>query len=152
MKSCHEKVLVPTILCSSPYFSLANKKQSPAQAAQQIFRTRNSPQSLMRGQVDLHGLHVAEAQECISVIVPILEQMNVKHVHIITGSGMHFLSSNNWTFFLKLSVGFRLGHHTVGPQRGVARLMPSVQSTLDDMGYKTVPVKDANGKKEIKRK
>eukprot|EP01036_Dinobryon_divergens_P022641 gene22641-30919_t len=99
MKSCHEK------------------------AAQQIFRTRNSPQSLMRGQVDLHGLHVAEAQECISVIVPILEQMNVKHIHIITGSG----------------------HHTVGPQRGVARLMPSVQSTLDAMGYKTVPVKDANG-------
>lgn len=99
MKSCHEKVLVLPILCISPYFSLKNEKQSPAQAAQQIFRTRNSPQSLMRGQVDLHGLHVAEAQECISVIVPILEQMNVKHIHIITGSGMHSLSSINWNCF-----------------------------------------------------
>ena len=127
-----------------PKFLTGERKQSTAQAAQQIFRTRNSPQALMRGQVDLHGLHVAEAQECISVIVPILEQMNVKHVHIITGSGMYFLSSYNWTFF-KLSVWFRLGHHTVGPQRGVARLMPSVQSTLDTRGYKTVPVKDANG-------
>ena len=98
----------------------------------------------MRGQVDLHGLHVAEAQECISVIVPILEQMNVKHVHIVTGSGNAF--PVEITELLKLSFGFfRLGHHTVGPQRGVARLMPSVQSTLDAMGYKTVPVKDANG-------
>ena len=41
----------------------------------------------MRGQVDLHGLHVAEAKECLLVIVPILEQMNVGQVSIITGSG-----------------------------------------------------------------
>ena len=125
------------------------KSSTLAQAAQQIFRTRNSSQSLLRGQIDLHGLHVAEAQECISVIVPMLEQMNVKQVHIVTGTGIVFPIS----FYLLMKClpynfnvcVFGLGHHTVGPQRGVARLMPSVQSTLDGMGYRTTPVKDANG-------
>lgn len=39
-----------------------------------------------------------------------------------------------------------VGHHTAGPQKGIARLMPAVQATLtDDLGYKVASIRDNNG-------
>ena len=56
----------------------------------------------MNGTLDFHGLHVAEAKECLIELLPLLKSMNtLSHVTIVTGTG----------------------HHSNGPQ-AKARLLP----------------------------
>ena len=37
------------------------------------------------------------------------------------------------------------GHHTVGPQKGRARILPKVIDLCEKLGYKYQEVKDVNG-------
>jgi DNA-nicking Smr family endonuclease len=91
------------------------------QAAKDIFSRRNTSQSILaKGRIDLHGLHVAEAVATLEEILPALPPGKIT---IVTGSG----------------------HHTAGPQRGQARLLPAVQNFLGQQGYKFWVVKDDNG-------
>jgi DNA-nicking Smr family endonuclease len=101
-------------------------KQCHVEAAQEIFSRRNTTASIMNhsvGRVDLHGLHVAEAVECLRQLLPAISAGGQKRITIVTGSG----------------------HHTKGPQPGRARLLPAVQSFLDEMRVSYREVKDDNG-------
>jgi DNA-nicking Smr family endonuclease len=62
-------------------------KEAHLEAAKAIFRTRNPLFQLEKGQIDLHGLHVMEAKECIRDILPLFEEMHISPVRIVTGSG-----------------------------------------------------------------
>lgn len=95
-------------------------KRCHTQAAKELFSRRNTRQSVTCGRVDLHGLHVAEAVQCLEEVLPSLAGRNVT---IVTGSG----------------------HHTAGPQKGQARLLPAVQGLLDGWGVTYRAVKDDNG-------
>lgn len=84
-------------------------------AADAIFEARNPPG--VHGQIDLHGLHVAEAIERLPVA---LESTTASRVRVLTGSG----------------------HHTKGTGR--ARLRPAVRSWLERHGYVFEEVQDSN--------
>lgn len=107
------------------FVSLAIESVSWYQAAQAIFSQRNSEMSISRGQLDLHGLHVAEATACLHELLPVLALSPVAKapITIVTGSG----------------------HHSVGGQKGKPRLLPAVQGVLDELGYEYQLVKDVNG-------
>ncbi len=57
------------------------------QTAQSLFKLRNTSASVTNGKIDLHGLHVAEAQDCLYSLLPVLSGMGNKPVTIVTGSG-----------------------------------------------------------------
>eukprot|EP01041_Mallomonas_annulata_P004384 gene4384-8727_t len=92
------------------------------QAAMQIFSQRNSVDAVCRGVIDLHGLFVLEARECLLEILPSLLESPLTHVNIVTGSG----------------------HHSAGSHRR-ARLLPGVKQLLREEGYRFSDICDANG-------
>jgi hypothetical protein len=57
------------------------------QAAKCIFGARNTAKSLSAGRIDLHGLHVVEAEECLRSLVPDLWTQISSPISIVTGSG-----------------------------------------------------------------
>jgi DNA-nicking Smr family endonuclease len=97
------------------------------QAAKAIFRNRNSFSDLEKGIIDLHGLHVSEAQDCLTELIPIFEKVGLKKLKIVTGTG----------------------HHTKGPQQGKARLLPYVKAHCEEQLYGSVKscheIKDNSG-------
>jgi hypothetical protein len=93
-----------------------------------IFRRRNSPRSVYEDhRLDLHGLHVQEARECVFSILSEMSQTlsgrSCPKVAIITGSG----------------------HHTNGPQKGVARVLKAIESLCEECGLSFVHIKDPRG-------
>lgn len=102
-------------------------KEKHREAAQTIFQKRNSPASVNAGFLDLHGLHVAEALECLDELLPELLQSPFhrrKPVRVITGSG----------------------HHTVGGKKGTSRLLASAKQYIESIHeYSYVVVTDVNG-------
>ncbi|DAZ98013.1 TPA: hypothetical protein N0F65_004503 [Lagenidium giganteum] len=92
-------------------------------AASQIFNSRNPTSQLYDERLmDLHGLHVAEAVEFLSHMLPKLADEGLESIYIVTGSG----------------------HHSKGPQ-GNARLLPAVERFLATDGYQFSPVADRRG-------
>lgn len=92
-------------------------------AATQIFESRNPKSQLYNDRVmDLHGLHVAEAVEFLSHMLPTLANEGLESIYIVTGSG----------------------HHSKGPT-GNARLLPAVERFLGTEGYQFSPVADRRG-------
>ncbi|KAG6614574.1 NEDD4-binding protein 2 [Phytophthora cinnamomi] len=92
-------------------------------AASEIFESRNPPNQLyMDRMMDLHGLHVAEAVEFLTQMLPKLADEGVDSIYLVTGSG----------------------HHSKGPD-GNARLLPAVERFLADEGYQYTPVADGAG-------
>lgn len=102
-------------------------KECHKEAARFIFGQRNSQGSLSRGQMDLHGLHVAEAQAALQDLLPALalalapSAHGETHVTIVTGSGHHSVSNTQ-----------------------TPRLLTAVQAELDSMGLRYQLVRDAN--------
>lgn len=93
-----------------------------------IFRKRNSLKSVFSDfRLDLHGLHVQEARECVLSILAQISQSSSRSslpkVTIITGTG----------------------HHTNGPQKGVARVLRAVEALCDEYGLSYVHIKDPRG-------
>ncbi|KUF79193.1 NEDD4-binding protein 2 [Phytophthora nicotianae] len=92
-------------------------------AASEIFESRNPPNQLyMDRMMDLHGLHVAEAVEFLTQMLPKLADEGVDSIYLVTGSG----------------------HHSKGPD-GNARLLPAVERFLAGEGYQYTPVADEAG-------
>ncbi|KAK1945554.1 Polyadenylate-binding protein-interacting protein 7 [Phytophthora citrophthora] len=92
-------------------------------AASEIFESRNPPSQLyMDRMMDLHGLHVAEAVEFLTQMLPKLADEGVDSIYLVTGSG----------------------HHSKGPD-GNARLLPAVERFLGNEGYQYTPVADGAG-------
>ncbi|KAG7395334.1 hypothetical protein PHYBOEH_003896 [Phytophthora boehmeriae] len=92
-------------------------------AASDIFEARNPPNQLyMDRMMDLHGLHVAEAVEFLTQMLPKLSDEGVDSIYLVTGSG----------------------HHSKGPD-GNARLLPAVERFLGAEGYQYQPVADGAG-------
>ncbi|KAG3120265.1 hypothetical protein PI124_g400 [Phytophthora idaei] len=92
-------------------------------AASEIFESRNPPNQLyMERMMDLHGLHVAEAVEFLTQMLPKLADEGVDSIYLVTGSG----------------------HHSKGPD-GNARLLPAVERFLAGEGYQYTPVADSSG-------
>ncbi|KAG7376456.1 hypothetical protein PHYPSEUDO_013383 [Phytophthora pseudosyringae] len=92
-------------------------------AASEIFESRNPPSQLyMDRMMDLHGLHVAEAVEFLTQMLPKLADEGVDSIYLVTGSG----------------------HHSKGPD-GNARLLPAVERFLAGEGYQYTPVADGAG-------
>uniref|UniRef100_A0AAV1TKN9 Smr domain-containing protein n=1 Tax=Peronospora matthiolae TaxID=2874970 RepID=A0AAV1TKN9_9STRA len=92
-------------------------------AASEIFESRNPPSQLyMDRMMDLHGLHVAEAVEFLSQMLPKLADEGVDSIYLVTGSG----------------------HHSKGPD-GNARLLPAVERFLVGEGYQFSRVADGAG-------
>lgn len=92
-------------------------------AASEIFESRNPPNQLyMDRLMDLHGLHVAEAVEFLTQMLPKLADEGVDSIYLITGSG----------------------HHSKGPD-GNARLLPAVKHFLNAEGYHYTHVADGAG-------
>ncbi|KAE8915604.1 hypothetical protein PF005_g13813 [Phytophthora fragariae] len=92
-------------------------------AASEIFESRNPPNQLyMDRMMDLHGLHVAEAVEFLTQMLPKLADEGVDNIYLVTGSG----------------------HHSKGPD-GNARLLPVVERFLAGEGYQYTPVADGAG-------
>ncbi|CAH0519615.1 unnamed protein product [Peronospora belbahrii] len=92
-------------------------------AASEIFESRNPPNQLyMDRLMDLHGLHVAEAVEFLTQMLPKLADEGVDKIYVITGSG----------------------HHSKGPN-GNVRLLPAVERFLVGEGYQFTPVADGAG-------
>lgn len=90
-----------------------------AAAAEAIFRERNPRSRLEQGQVDLHGLHAAEAEALLhdGLLERIKAELGVRRVSIITGTG----------------------NHSVGPR---GRLLPVVEGFVRELGYSFAPIKD----------
>ncbi len=80
-------------------------------------------ESLSKGLIDIHGLHVAEMVESLNEILPYMRKRNIRSLNIVTGSG----------------------HHTVGPQQGIARLLPAVESYCSELGLRFAYIRDPNG-------
>ncbi|RLN51219.1 hypothetical protein BBJ28_00014210 [Nothophytophthora sp. Chile5] len=92
-------------------------------AASEIFEARNPPSQLyMERMMDLHGLHVAEAVEFLTQMLPKLADEGVDNIYLVTGSG----------------------HHSKGPN-GNARLLPAVERFLTGEGYQFTAVADGRG-------
>lgn len=98
-------------------------KQFHFLAAQAIFESRNpSSQVYTEHLMDLHGLHVAEAVELLTQMLPKLADEGLETMYLVTGSG----------------------HHSKGPQSN-ARLLPAVEQFLATEGYQYSPVADGRG-------
>ncbi len=121
MKECHIQVCILKVLFSSTNFS---HLLVALQAAKAIFRKRNSLSDLQQGRVDVHGLHVQEAIDCLNELIPLYQQYGFQQLRIVTGSG----------------------HHTKGPQEGKARLHPAVKTLLEDeYRFRVKDIKDPSG-------
>lgn len=96
------------------------------QAAKEIFKSNNNQVSMSNGQIDIHGLHVSEMIACMDELLP------------------HFLSRGlSGTKKLRIVTGS--GHHTAGPQKGTARLLPALVQYLNDLEVAHSYVLDPNG-------
>lgn len=87
-------------------------KAAHLQAAQALFRLRNAdPRQLLRGVLDLHGLHVQESEELLRQLVPLFVRCTaLQQLRLITGSG----------------------HHSVAYGHGTARLLPALRALCSD--------------------
>lgn len=72
--------------------------------------------------MDLHGLHVAEAIEFLTEMLPQLADEGLQTIRIVTGSG----------------------HHSAGSS-GKARLRPAVERFLNSEGYHYSEIPDQRG-------
>ena len=88
-------------------------------AAKAIFSARNSAESIRRGVLDLHGLHVSEADTCLRSILPQLAKSGLRKASVLTGSG----------------------HHSTG----YGRLQTVVQSIAAELNLPLSTLSDANG-------
>ena len=89
-------------------------------AAKHVFSARNSEAGLLKGSIDLHGLHVAEAEDCLQNLLPTLALAGRASVSVVTGSGNHSRGG--------------------GGGGGQARLLPAVQKLCSDMGLPWQPI------------
>ena len=134
-----------------------------------MFTLRNSLEQLQAGRIDLHGLHVEEARQCLLELLPLYQRAKISPVIIITGSGMDSFGyfSHRYdlfcNFFLCISLcvllstcvcisvvsvsgGACVGHHTLGPQQGKARLYPVMYELCsNELGLTVRQIKDDNG-------
>jgi len=99
-----------------------------AECARAIFASRNPPSRLMGGVVDLHGLHCAEAEALLLEGCGLLTELRekyplLKYVDLVCGSG----------------------NHTLGPQKGRARLLPAVEEAVRELGLRYSLVRDPQG-------
>ena len=79
---------------------------------------------ILIGHIDLHGLHISEAIDCLNELLPsITSNGSRSSISIITGSG----------------------HHTLGPQKGSARLLPVIKSFLTNLNLNYKDILDDNG-------
>lgn len=78
---------------------------------------------LQQGVLDMHGLHVAEVEECLRCLLPTLASAGLKEVRVVTGSG----------------------HHTEGPQKQVSRLLPCAERVVGEMDLQYTFIKDPKG-------
>jgi hypothetical protein len=128
MKACHLQVLPPSllsILWPHCFSSSPSSHSLPfCQAAKAIFRNRNKLADLEAGRIDLHGLHVSEARDCLAELIPLYERVGIPRLRVVTGTG----------------------HHTKGPQEGRARLLPHVRAYCEEeRGLRCQEIKDDGG-------
>lgn len=91
-------------------------------AASEIFEARNPPNQIyMDRMLDLHGLHVAEAVELLTNMLPKLGDEGLDSIYIVTGTGHHSKTNGN------------------------ARLLPAVEQFLTAEGYQYNGVADGRG-------
>ena len=95
------------------------------QCAEAIFRARNPRQRLQAGQVDLHGLHCAEAEALLygGLLESLRQSFGLRSADVVTGSG----------------------NHTLGPQKQRARLLPAVEAAVRELGLRYSHIKDPQG-------
>lgn len=94
-----------------------------------IFRRRNTPKSVFTDfRLDLHGLHVQEARECVLSVLSQIAQ-----------------SVPSRSSYPKVTVITGTGHHTHGPQIGVARVLKAIESLCDEYQLSYAHIKDPRG-------
>ena len=96
------------------------------ECAKAIFASRNPRARLQSGVVDLHGLHCAEAEALLldgGLLDSLRTSFGLRHVDVVTGTG----------------------NHTLGPQKGRARLLPTVEAVMRDLGLTFSVIKDPQG-------
>ena len=80
--------------------------------------------SLAKGQIDIHGLHVAEMKTCMDEILPYFSSnARLKALKVVTGSG----------------------HHSNGPQKGEAKLLPGLVTYCAELELEYNYILDPNG-------
>lgn len=96
-----------------------------------IFRQRNTFQSIFIDyRLDLHGLHVQEARECV---ITMLNQISQK------------VESSSLTTYPRVTIITGTGHHTNGPQKGVPRVLKSIEELCQEYNLSYGYIKDPKG-------
>ena len=99
-------------------------RREAGEAGQRIFRERNKEERVFgRGVVDLHGLHKDEATGVLEELLPRMRDRGLELATVVTGTGSH----------------------TLGPQKGRARLLPGLQAALAEWNVAFRAVPDRNG-------
>lgn len=81
-------------------------------------------ESISKGQIDIHGLHVAEMKTCMDEMLPYFSsKARFKVLKVVTGSG----------------------HHSSGPQKGEAKLLPGLVSYCTELELEYNYILDPNG-------
>jgi hypothetical protein len=96
-------------------------KERHATAAKAIFTQRNSAAHLLKGRLDLHGLHITESLDCLRALLPAIRDLGVTSVNIITGTGHHSHAT---------AAGGAVGGDDADQR--VSRLLLAVQSLVQD--------------------
>lgn len=101
------------------------------QAAQAIFSVRNSEASVFSSRrLDLHGLHAAEAIECLHALLP---EIHLRH-------------SRGGRCVVDVSVVTGSGHHSAA--RGTtehSRVYTAAVAVCAELGIEYTPIKDPRG-------
>ena len=97
-----------------------------------IFRQRNTLKSIFTDyRLDLHGLHVQEARECV---LSLLDQICQK-----------VSSSRGSLPYPRVTIVTGTGPHTNGPQKGISRVLKSIESVCQEYQLLYGYIKDPKG-------
>lgn len=122
---------------------------------------RNSKETLANGQLDLHGLHLAEAEACLFETVPTIQYIvnlirnkktdQFRQLCLSAGPAgsvfSHLCSSSPIVRSGKVTIVSGSGHHSVGIANAgkVSRLLDRVKQLLTKMSMSFTEYKDKNG-------
>lgn len=116
-------------------------KNAHREAALCVFHSRNADIARLceQGMIDLHGLHVVEAETLVHHLLPIF----FEHFAQLRGMGTKPV--------IRLVTGS--GHHSIAYGQGNARLLPAVQAQVQELlqsggwgrNWRVQQMKDGNG-------
>ena len=107
-----------------------------------MFVQRNPVSSVLAGKIDLHGLHVEEAVECITELI----HAKMYGSDFIEESYFGALKLRNATRVAEtLNIITGSGHHSQGHGNYKPRILPAIQELFESWELDYNLVKDVNG-------